>query len=162
MSLKLSFEVSIIDVHFDNMGTSALKSYSAVNEMSSKTGQTSEPSLKREKPYSIDKDLLKKEVVIHTFRASGPGGQHRNVTDSGVRLVHPPSGVTVSATEARSQFRNRERAFERLIARLTKLNRIEKPRVPTKKSKAARERTLEEKHRIREKKRLRQHPEAEE
>jgi len=108
--------------------------------------------------YSTSKEALKKEVLIHTFRASGPGGQHRNVTDSGVRMVHPPSGTTVSATESRSQLRNRERAFERLIARLEKLNRIEKPRIATKKSRAAKERVLKEKRHTRDKKRLRQHP----
>jgi len=43
------------------------------------------------------------ECVEEFFIASGPGGQHRNKTESGVRLTHGPTGVTVSATERRSQ-----------------------------------------------------------
>src|SRR5207249_6318199 len=90
--------------------------------------------------YSIDRSVLESEVVIETFRAGGPGGQHRNVTDSAVRLVHLPSGVRVMATESRSQHRNRDRAFARLIARLRGLNRVPRPRLPTRVSKAAIER----------------------
>ena len=75
--------------------------------------------------------MLEREVVVETFRTGGPGGQHRNVTDSAVRLLHPPSGVRVVAGEARSQHRNREVAFARLIARLTSLNRVPRLRVPT-------------------------------
>jgi len=51
---------------------------------------------------------------VHTYRASGPGGQHRNRTDSAVRLAHRPTGVTVTATESRSQHENRARALRRL------------------------------------------------
>ncbi len=68
---------------------------------------------------------------MQTFRASGPGGQHRNVTNSAVRLRHLPSGVTVVATESRSQHRNRERAFSRLSARLEALNHVPKRRIVT-------------------------------
>lgn len=53
-----------------------------------------------------------------TFRASGAGGQHVNRTDSAVRLVHLPSGLVCTASEERSQFRNRELALLRLQARL--------------------------------------------
>ena len=68
---------------------------------------------------------------MQTFRASGPGGQHRNVTNSAVRLRHLPSGVTVVATESRSQHRNREKAFSRLIARLEAVNHVPKRRIVT-------------------------------
>jgi len=54
------------------------------------------------------------ECDVHTYRASGPGGQHRNKTDSAVRLAHRPTGVTVTATESRSQHENRRRALRRL------------------------------------------------
>lgn len=54
------------------------------------------------------------DVRVDTFRASGPGGQHRNKTDSAVRLTHLPSGVVVTATESRSQHQNRSVAFTRL------------------------------------------------
>ncbi len=97
-------------------------------------------------------------MVIHTYRATGPGGQHRNVTDSGVRIVHRLSGITVTATESRSQHRNKDKAYERLIQRLKKMNHREKPRVPTRKSHNVRERILKEKDLLQKKKRLRKPP----
>jgi protein subunit release factor A len=54
------------------------------------------------------------EVRTDTFRSSGAGGQHRNVTDSAIRLTHLPTGVVVTATEDRSQHVNRKVAWERL------------------------------------------------
>ncbi len=99
-------------------------------------------------PYSLDRAVLEREVVIETFRAGGPGGQHRNVTDSAVRLMHLPSGVRVVAADSRSQHRNRDTAFARLIARLRLLNRVPRPRVPTRASRQSVERRLaEKKHR---------------
>lgn len=106
-------------------------------------------------PYSTDPAVLAHEVVIETFRASGPGGQHRNKTDSAVRLRHPPSGVSVIAADSRSQHRNRETAFARLIERLVRLNRVPRPRVPTRVTKAAVERRLAGKKRRQKTKRLR-------
>jgi hypothetical protein len=50
----------------------------------------------------------------HRYRASGPGGQHRNKTESAIRLVHQPTGITVTATERRSQHENRANALQRL------------------------------------------------
>jgi ribosome-associated protein len=94
-------------------------------------------------PYSTDRETLEREVLVDVFRASGPGGQHVNKTESALRLTHPPSGVVVTAQDSRSQFRNRETAFERLIERLKKLNHVPKKRVPTKPSRAAKRRRLE-------------------
>lgn len=93
--------------------------------------------------------------MIETFRVGGPGGQHRNVTDSAVRLVHLPSGVRVVAVDSRSQHRNRDTAFARLITRLRRLNQVPRPRVPTRVSKQAVERRLAEKKRRQATKRLR-------
>ena len=97
----------------------------------------------RPPPYSLDRDVLEREVEVEVFRASGPGGQHVNKTESALRLTHPPSGVVVIAQDSPSQYRNRETAFRRLAERLEKLNRIPKKRVPTRPTKASRERRIE-------------------
>src|SRR3970040_815244 len=99
-------------------------------------------------PYKLDRDHLAREVRLDTYRASGPGGQHVNRTESAVRLTHLPSGVVGTATENRSQIRNRAIAFERLIHKLRALNRVPKPRKATRVSRAAKERRLaSKKHR---------------
>jgi len=108
-----------------------------------------------EPPYHTDRTVLEREVVMEAFRTGGPGGQHRNVTDSAVRLFHPPSGVRVIAADSRSQHRNRETAFARLTRRLQSLNRVSTPRVPTRVPKRAVERRLAEKQRSQAVKRLR-------
>nr|MBI3612008.1 peptide chain release factor-like protein [Nitrospirota bacterium] len=109
-------------------------------------------------PYSTDPARLARDVVVETFRAGGPGGQHRNVTDSAVRLLHRPSGIQVVASESRSQHRNRAVAFERLVARLERLNRVPVRRVPTRVSKGGIARRLAEKKRRQTTKRLREIP----
>ncbi|MDP7246941.1 MAG: peptide chain release factor-like protein, partial [Planctomycetota bacterium] len=65
--------------------------------------------------WPTDRETLERESQVSFFRSGGPGGQHRNKVETAVRIVHPPSGVTVTATERRSQFENRELAWERLI-----------------------------------------------
>ena len=65
-------------------------------------------------PWELDDKRLLAECDCHTYRASGPGGQKRNVTESAVRLRHRPSGVTTVGTESRSQAENRRRALRRL------------------------------------------------
>ncbi len=62
---------------------------------------------------STDEALLA-ECDVHTHRASGPGGQKRNKTESAVRLLHRPTGIRVVATESRSQHENKGRALRRL------------------------------------------------
>ena len=103
----------------------------------------------------MDSDKLKKECRITNFRASGPGGQHRNVTDSAVRLQHLPTGIVVIGRRHRSQHRNMEDALERLARRIEESKRVRKKRVPTRKSKAVRARELEAKKKRGEMKRLR-------
>jgi hypothetical protein len=60
-----------------------------------------------------DEQLLA-QCEVHTYRASGPGGQKRNKTDSAVRLHHGPTRLIVTATESRSQHENKARALTRL------------------------------------------------
>ncbi len=112
-------------------------------------------SLRRPPPYHTDRARLEQEVLVETYRASGPGGQHRNVTESAVRLVHPPSGLRVVAADSRSQHQNRETAFERLIEKLRRLNQVPRRRVPTRVPRGAKERRLESKKRRRTTKGLR-------
>jgi len=94
-------------------------------------------------PYSLDRKTLEREVVVEVFRASGPGGQHVNKTQSALRLTHLPSGVVVMSQDSPSQFRNRETAFKRLVKRLERLNYVPRKRVATKPTKASRERRIE-------------------
>jgi protein subunit release factor A len=99
-------------------------------------------------PYATDRKTLEREVVVDVFRASGPGGQHVNKTQSALRLTHPPSGVVVISQDSPSQYRNRESAFARLIDRLERLNVVPKKRIATRPGKAARERRIEAKRQI--------------
>jgi protein subunit release factor A len=101
----------------------------------------------RPPPYSIDRGALEREVVVEVFRASGPGGQHVNKTQSAMRLTHLPSGVVVMSQDSPSQFRNRETAFKRLAMRLKRLNHVPKKRVATRPTLASKERRIEAKKR---------------
>ena len=58
--------------------------------------------------------LTKKDFEIQTFQSGGPGGQHQNKTDSGVRIIHRDSGAIGESREFKSQKKNKEIAFERL------------------------------------------------
>jgi protein subunit release factor B len=95
--------------------------------------------------YTTDRESLERDSDIEFIIAGGPGGQNRNKVATGVRLAHRPSGVVVTATERRSQARNRDAAFERLAARLEEAQREAIPRVATKPTTASRERRLDEK-----------------
>jgi len=96
-------------------------------------------------PSGLDRESLEPDCETEFFRSGGPGGQHRNKTETGVRLKHVPTGIVVTATERRSQARNRELAFERLAEKLRERRRKPKKRVKTKPSRAAKARRLNEK-----------------
>ena len=94
-------------------------------------------------PYKVPPD--DSDLVWDFFKSGGPGGQHKNKTETAVRLTHLPSGVTVTATERRSQLQNKEAALERLCARLTQLNTPRKKRRPTRPTLASRQKRLQNK-----------------
>jgi ribosome-associated protein len=117
------------------------------------------------------------EIELRFSRSSGPGGQHANtsetrveaildvesstaLTDAQKRRVVAKAGPTLRAVaqDERSQWRNRELAVERLVEQLRRALYVERKRVPTKPSKAAKERRLEEKRRRSDIKKLRRAP----
>jgi len=108
--------------------------------------------------YPTDRESLERDCDVEFFIASGPGGQHRNKVETGVRLVHRPTGITVTATERRSQHANREAAFERMQARLEEFQHVETPRKATRPTAASRARRVNEKRLSGSRKKLRATP----
>lgn len=121
------------------------------------------------------------EVELRASRSSGPGGQHANVTASRVEAVFAVEEsealseaqrrrllerlgprVTAVSQDARGQARNRELALERLAAKIAEGLREPKKRRPTRPSRAAKERRLEQKRRTGQRKRARRPPHADE
>jgi ribosome-associated protein len=121
------------------------------------------------------------EIELRASRSSGPGGQHANVTASRVEAVFDVAAsrsldearrarllerigplVTAVAQDARGQSRNRELALSRLAAKIATALRVQRRRRPTKPSRGARQRRLDEKRRAGERKRNRRRPAGDE
>lgn len=102
--------------------------------------------------YSSDLETLSGEVRFEYYKSRGPGGQRKNKRQTAVRLIHPPSGVTVTATESRYQAVNKRRAFQRLQEKLRKLNEPDKRRIASSVPFGEKRRRREEKKRVSQKK----------
>jgi protein subunit release factor B len=105
--------------------------------------------------HPTDRESLERDCDLEFFVAGGPGGQHRNKVETGVRLTHRPTGLVVTATERRSQSANREAAYERMAEKLEILQRPRKPRKTTKPSATSKRKRVEQKRKDSERKRSR-------
>ena len=62
--------------------------------------------------------LSKRDFKVSTFRSSGPGGQHRNKTNTAIRITHTVTGISAESADSRSQSTNKESAFRKLVYKL--------------------------------------------
>ncbi len=106
-------------------------------------------------------DLLK-QCDVHTFRASGKGGQHVNKTETAVRITHRETKIVLMCQDERSQHRNKEIALDRLRKKLEALNKRRKKRIPTRATRGSKERRIQAKKNQSTKKDFRKKPFAEE
>ena len=70
----------------------------------------------------VDEMVSPDNIEVESYRSGGPGGQHVNKTESGVRITHLPTGITVTSTKERSQFMNKQDALKKLSAILKSTN----------------------------------------
>lgn len=113
-------------------------------------------------PIPDTDEALLAQCRVETFRSGGKGGQHQNTTDSGVRLVHGPTGVRAESRTDRSQHRNKALALERLRRKLEKRNERQAPRVPTRVPPGEKRKRREQKRKRARIKEMRREPPADE
>ena len=63
------------------------------------------------------------DIIIQAYKASGPGGQHRNKVETAIRIIHKPTGIIVTAADSKSKVQNKKRALDKLEQKLKQLNR---------------------------------------
>ena len=105
--------------------------------------------------HPTDRESLERDCDVEFFVAGGPGGQHRNKVETGVRLTHRLTGLMVTATERRSQSANREAAFDRMAEKLEARQKVQKPRRATRPSAGAKQERIKEKKKTGERKKAR-------
>lgn len=105
-----------------------------------------------------DDDALLSECETQTFRAGGKGGQHQNKVESGVRLIHRPTGIAVESREERSQYVNKLRCLKKLRLKVAALNYRPPERVPTRTPASVRLKARIRKQHRSDKKQLRRRP----
>ena len=110
-------------------------------------------------PLPSDDDLLR-DSDIDTLRAGTKGGQRANKVETGIRMHHRPTGITVVSRTSRSQFRNRALALQELKRRIHERNKPVKVRKRTQPTRGSKRRRIEAKKRRAETKKLRRPPDV--
>lgn len=99
--------------------------------------------------------IKKQDIKVESFKSSGPGGQRKNKTETAIRITHLPTGIVATGTEFSYQYQNKKSAFKKLEQKIRQRYEKKKKRIPTKKSKATKQKILNYKKKHSEKKKFR-------